>query len=653
MQNSDVIAESTTRSYKRLILNNQKGLLVIDLRFFSAVMESKQHTFVHSFMPALAALTIGSVTVFAETETMGLTELDPYYVTVSTRTPLSPERTSPSVSYISADEMTNWQDRGLFDVLSRDSGLALARNGSIGSVGSLFIRGTESRHTAVLLDGRRLNPGLANQFDLENVSVDNLDNVQLMKGASSVSYGSSGIGGVVDMRMRNAFDTENANQVTAELGSNNYRRGSGSIVWSEGAFATSLEVSDLSTDNERVNDDFKSRSMTQRADYKITDKLTLEFVGRYTQSEKENPGSLINPSTFAYGDTTNWLLSPGIRYSSDELSMHLFYARSDFEFEGVNDFGGPFPFLSTVESDEISFQADISLSDEVLLTTGLNYRKDVPRSSNNPAFNAEFEQLGAFMQLIALVSDSLELRAGIRADDFSEYEDPVTGSLEAIYTLESMDTTLFAKVANSFSPPTGQDLIFDQDPATPVNAEESISYEFGLRKTFEQQALEIEMVYFRNEIDDLIDFVFDPILFVSDGFNVDEALTEGVEAAFTYDVTDRLSLNGSYTYLTAVDTNTDARLEKRPRHTIQAGIDLFLTDAIRIGANATSYVDRVGFGGATLDDFVVANLVASWSLNEDLVVFARVENTFDKDYELSAGYPSLGRAGYIGARFNF
>lgn len=575
------------------------------------------------------------------------------FVVVSTRTPLSPERISPSVSYLSADTMDQWQDSGLMDALSREPGLALAQNGAFGSTGSLFIRGTESRHTAILLDGRRLNPGLSNQFALEHLTVDNLSSVQLKRGASSVNYGSSGIGGVIDLRTRSGFDAGEFGQIEGEIGSNNYSRGAAGLKHAEDRWAVSFEASALSTDNERDNDEYERFSITQRLDYKLTDVLSLELVGRYTDTDKEVPGSVASPSSFAYGESQNWLLSPGILYATDEFSMHFFYSRSEFDREGVNDFGSAFPFDSSVKSDEVSLQVDVSLFENVLLTAGANFRSDKPQSSNSPDFDTSFEQSGAFLQLIAPVSESLELRGGIRADHFSEYDDALTGNLEVIYYLERWQTSIFASVANSYSPPTGQDLIFDGDPSTPVDPEDSVSYELGLRKKFVEQKLELELVYFRNEIDDLIVFSYDPSTFISDGFNEEEALTEGVEAAFSYQATERLLLSGSYTYLTAVNETEDERLAKRPRHMIQAAAEFMATEDIRLGLHANSYIDRVGFGGADLDDFVLVNLVADWNITDEWTVFARADNLFDKDYELSAGFPSLGRTGYLGVQFAF
>ena len=128
-----------------------------------------------------ASFTLGEQSIY---------ELDPYVV-VATRTPLSPLRVSPSIAYIGSEEMVLWQDSSLVDVLERQAGINLKVNGSIGSVSSMFIRGTNSDNSAIFLDGRRLNAAFSGQYDLESLSLNNIDSVQLMKGGSTVNYGGS------------------------------------------------------------------------------------------------------------------------------------------------------------------------------------------------------------------------------------------------------------------------------------------------------------------------------------------------------------------------------------------------------------------------------------------------------------------------------
>ena len=148
----------------------------------------------------------------------------PPYVVVSTRTPLGLDRVSPSVDYIGEGEMEFWQDRSLVDSLFRVPGVAIWSNGTAGSLSSLSIRGAESNHTSFFLDGRRLNPGFGNQYDLESLNTDNLGSLQIQRGASSVNYGSSGIGGAVALESRSTLEGDGlSGAVAVEAGSNQFR----------------------------------------------------------------------------------------------------------------------------------------------------------------------------------------------------------------------------------------------------------------------------------------------------------------------------------------------------------------------------------------------------------------------------------------------
>ena len=163
------------------------------------------------------------------------------YVVVSTKTPVSLDRISPSVDYVSEEEFEFWQDRDLVDTLNRQTGMAVVTSGGLGGQTSLFTRGTESNHTAFFIDGRRANVGFGNQYALEYLNLGNLSSVQIQRGASSVHYGSSGIGGVIDMRTKSGLNqSEGTGSISAELGSNNYRRGAFSTAYGNDTFGLSL-----------------------------------------------------------------------------------------------------------------------------------------------------------------------------------------------------------------------------------------------------------------------------------------------------------------------------------------------------------------------------------------------------------------------------
>ena len=617
----------------------------------------------------------------------------PPYVVVSTRTPLGLDRVSPSVDYIGEGEMEFWQDRSLVDSLFRVPGVAIWSNGTAGSLSSLSIRGAESNHTSFFLDGRRLNPGFGNQYDLESLNTDNLGSLQIQRGASSVNYGSSGIGGAVALESRSTLEGDGlSGAVAVEAGSNQFRNATSSIRYSEGDWGFSAGALALSTDNERANDDFGRESFQGRFDYRIADAWTFELIGQYVESEKGSPGVITNPKADDRQWTTNWLLSPGLRYATDELTVHLFYSRSEslIENDTADFFGAIYQTENEIESDELNAQVDYSLSEEALLTFGAVYRNDRAYNPNLNAYSAflpeapyenRFEQTGLWTQLQWRLCEAIELRAGFRYDSYSDYDDSLNGNLELIYYVTEK-TSLFAKVATSYAPPSALDLAFDEDQAiiddgfggevivpnvTSLNPEESVSYELGIRHDLLDDRMRLSAVLFRNEIDELITFIslqdendpFDSFddEFGSDTLNVEEATTEGLEFSAEYAPTDWLDLSLAYTYLTATNDSEDRRLAYRPRHLLQFDAIYQANDALSFGANLLGQFERERgrFQQSNLDveDFVVVNLVAEWDVCENWTLFGRVGNLLDESYAPVFGYPALGRAGYIGARFEF
>lgn len=572
------------------------------------------------------------------------------YVVVATRTPLALDRVSPSVSYISLEEMEFWQDRRLTDVLEREAGLTVIQSGAKGTLTSLFTRGTNSDHTSFFIDGRRMSSGFGNQFDLEHIQVSGLQSVQVLKGASSVQYGSSNIGGVIDLRTRSGFQPEGlVASVRGELGSNNSYSGGFGLSYAEDNWALQVSGSALTTENERANDDYEAVHQLQRVDLRVNERLQFEWLSLFTKSDKELPGNRFNPTLQDEQENTTWLLSPGLRFSADGFQLHAFYSRSSSEWDIDQPASAN---VIKVDSDEFNLQADFEAPDGLLLSGGLLYRND-EADNDSLGYHNHFEQFGLFGQALWQVTDSLELRGGARWDDFSDAGEKTTGSIEAIYSVSDSGLSLFAKLGKAYAPPSASDIAYDVDSkTTPLQPEDSVSYEAGLRQVALEGALSTTLVAFRNEIDEML--AYNPLNF--DAYNVAKAKTQGVEFQCDYAFGQKTDLHFGYTYLEAVDS--DRRLTRRPRHSVNISARHRLAENLSLGISGLASIDRMDIDPVTYatikgKDYFVANLVADWDVTPQWSLYARVENLFDKYHEPVAGYPALGRAGYLGARYRF
>ncbi|MGJ8639169.1 MAG: TonB-dependent receptor [Opitutaceae bacterium] len=622
-----------------------------------------------------AAPLFADVAPVAEGSELMVNELEPYVVVVN-RTPISLDEASPSVAYISADDMEANQDRSLVDALKRQPGVVINTSGTNGSISSLFLRGTNSDHTGFFIDGRRLNPGFGNQYNLEFLTLENLESAQIMKGASSVNYGSSGIGGIVDLQTRSELGSDvTESSIEAEVGSNEYRRAAFSAAFAEERWAFSAGGTVLETDNERVNDEFENRSLNARFDYQLTSLLTFELLGLFSDVEKGLPGTDDDPQAADFGETESWLLSPGVRYENGDWSGQFFYSRSELTMDTTTfEYGFSAPFSSGlldatnyIESDELYLQIDYTAVDQLLASAGLVYRNDQAYNSNLDSYDftaperpyaGRFEQFGIWSQIQVDLTDAFQIRLSGRYDRYTDFDSGYNGSVEAIYTVESTGSVVFAKLANSYAPPSAADIAFDFDPAgTPLQPEESIAYEFGVKQNLLDDTFQVAVVAFRNEIEDLIGYNG------LDAFNVNHATTEGIELSAEYTAIEKLTLGLGYTYLTAMDDENDVRLLRRPRHLLQLSAFYQPIDSLSVGLTGTGYFGRedASFGPpptftmiqADQEDYFVVELHLSWDVSDRLNIFARAENLLDESYESVLGYPALGRTGYIGARWSF
>ena len=614
-------------------------------------------------------------------------ELEPTIV-VSTRTPLGPERVSPSVTAITRKEIMAWQDTSLTDSLQREPGMVLWSNGGLGNLTSLSIRGTESNHSSIFVDGRRLSPGFGNQYDLGFLRLGAVSSLEIQRGPSSVQYGSSNIGGVIDKRLRSGLGLGgHEGSIFAEAGSNNYQRSGLDARGGSDVAGYSLSGSWLSTDNERPNDAYKQQSFVSRLDYQLSENLLLELVATGFDNQKQLPGNTLNPTPSDYQDTSSWLVSPGIRYLSDELSVHLFYSRAErnsdiFEINPAYDamwtYLGDFPVSNRIEviSDEINLQVDYSLPDQSLLSVGAVFRNDDILNTNidttkplDPAnpYAESFQQIGTYAQLLWLLGPDTELRTGLRHDQYSDYADETTGNLMLIHHLRDSRTSLFAKVATAYAPPSPVDLAYDSDTSTPLDAESSQAYEIGINQSLMNDRLQASVVLFRNEIDELLSF--EPSTF--DTINIEEATTEGMETSLSYKLDDHWQFGAGYTYLRAVsnrlndprtstsgDAAKDVPLARRPRHLAQLSARYRMSDEFSCGLQAIGQftrhdIDPSSFLQQEAEDIVVFRLVSEWQVSEDWTLTGRIENLLDQDYATADGYPALGRTIYLGAKMDF
>ncbi|HSH94731.1 MAG TPA: TonB-dependent receptor plug domain-containing protein, partial [Roseimicrobium sp.] len=240
--------------------------------------------------PALAlAIAAGAILLPAgaqETTSTTATNRIPEVVVTATRSATAPENTAASVTIIGRDEIEARKITTLADALQGIPSMSLVRNGTPGQATSVFTRGTESNHTLLMIDGRRIPANLAGGYDYANLSLDNIDRIEVVRTGSSSLYGGDAIGGVINLITRTGRGMEKPEtEFSFEGGSFNTFRESAASRGASGKFDYSVSASQLNANFPRNNNQYRNSSIRSSFGYELNEAVYFDLKASYYQSD--------------------------------------------------------------------------------------------------------------------------------------------------------------------------------------------------------------------------------------------------------------------------------------------------------------------------------------------------------------------------------
>lgn len=584
---------------------------------------------------------------------------------VTTKT-IQPEATPlPSFDTISAAEVRTSQRFDIGDILSQMAGVSLIETGQMGAQTSLFIRGMESNHTVVLLNGRRLPPGLAGIYQLEYLDVSTLESVQITKGAASSLYGSDALAGVIDMRSTDArfIETDTLSSF-AEGGSFSTFRTGHKLTLRDGPVGIALDTSYLETANDRVSSDFENGIIRGNIAIEINDGVYVDLLGYVQDSFLEVPGSSLG---FAFPEeqiNTNrsTLFSPRLSVIRDDWDFSTFYSHTTNELEATRD-----TFFNDNLLEQTGHEAEAVFNyhptDEATWTLGAGYYgyaferiPIIPGLFNLPS-DFEFSYTSVFAQADLKLPWNFKLLTSGRYDEHDSFTSKGTYTVQLSHEIEGTGMTLFAKNSTGYKAPSGQDFIFlapNIDPTT-IQPEESRTWEVGARQRLFNERSSVALTYFQNDVENLIDV--DPFTFVDPAI-VDTEI-QGLEFELAYSPVETLHFYVNATWLDAIITRGEYlggfggspgdRLTRRPEYSLSGGV-VVSGDTWKLGAEIRGSYERLDAPNFYLDDYTVARIFGSVEVSDRVEVYGRLENVFDLDYENTRGFEAAGFGVFGGVR---
>ena len=611
------------------------------------------------------AISFGIQTVEAESERV---------VVSATRTETPEDESPASVTTVRARDFEIKQTRRVADALREVPGVSVVQSGSPGSLTSVFTRGLRSQHTQVLLDGIPINQGLQGAFNFGDLTTENIDRIEIVRGPQSTLYGPRALAGVIQIFTKRGSG-DPIGEFSLEGGSNTTIRGTLTSSGSANQFDYSVGLSGLTTDNERPNNQYRLWNGIANLGWSPNEQLRLSTLVTYSLADLGLPNTIFDPRPFDNFLTERWLVAPHLDYQPVEWWHHRLIFSYDEERQ-VNDpnfdgflpgttFVGPTRALFTRAT--IDYQNDIKAASWLTFTSGFFY-SDADAGQERPFVSQAFgpqptfiseetEQTSVFVQASVTPFTGLNLVAGGRYDHFNQFGDVWTYRFAGSYLIAKTDTHFHASVATGFSPPTPQDKIFGNNFA--LEPEENLGWDVGVDQRFCQGRVMIGLTYFHNDLSNVIGFngLFETL-------NLGAARTQGIEAEVRVTPITDLTLVGTYTYLDAENTSAaditqlpGARLPRRPRNEAYVSASYLWAKKLRttIEAKFVNAREELNFGGPNFDieDYAFVNVAAEYEINPCVSVFARINNLGDEQYSEVFGFPALGRTAYGGFKVRF
>ncbi len=409
---------------------------------------------------------------------------------VATKTTISNEERDfllPSVDTISGAEIRTFQRYGLEDVLRQSAGVSVVQAGQTGGQTSLFIRGMESNHAVVLLNGRRLPPGLAGIYQLEYLDTSTLESVQFLRGGASSLYGADAVAGAIDLRSTDArFVSANTVSSYVEGGSFSTFRTGHKVTVSEGRLGFAVDASYVDTANDRPWSAFKNGVVRGNVSYELADGVFFDVLGYIQDSNLQVAGSENSP-TFPSRQTNqndSNLLSPRLSIIRDDWDFSAFYSYTSNDLVALMA-----PFFTDHSLNQIGRETEALFNyrgiENTVLTLGAgnySYQFDrtpiIPGPFNSPA-NFKYSYASIFAQADLQLFSHTHLLVSGRYDDHDTFESKGTYSAQLSHHIDQTGTMVFGKVATGYKAPSGQDFIFLDPSVNPasLNPEESETWE--------------------------------------------------------------------------------------------------------------------------------------------------------------------------------
>jgi vitamin B12 transporter len=599
-------------------------------------------------------------------------------VVSATKTPVPASQVTSAVEVITAEDMKKQNIRTVVEALQLAQGVVIFSNGGPGTEANARIRGGSSSQTLVLIDGAIVNSGTLGSYNFANLTTDNIDRVEILRGAQSMLWGSDAMGGVINIVTKRGQGPFAAGGFV-EYGSFASLREGGTVSGKQGAVDYSLSLSRWDTSSfSAVNyrrgaterDSYRNWQGSGRIGVDLPHDGRLDFNMRWMNSDKQLDnlsaiapsdvyGSKLRSQEYVFSGSyeqpiTGWWSQKLTLARSQENSLFLPGTLQRNLVTGA--FSTPFgsPNETRVLSNRLEWQHNFQVTKLLLLSAGYQFREQQGENDSG-LVNSILSSNAGFAQAQFNLWDRVFATAGIRQDSYNVFGDATTYRFTGGYYHKETDTKLRAGYSTGFRAPSMNELFFPNFGNPNLGPEKNQSMDMGVDQYFFSKKLKLTGGFFWNRYRNLIVTTFDPVFcapFSTFGFcpqQLGDASTKGWEAGLSYTYSsDRpflksVILQAQYTNTLTRDLETQSRLPRWPTDQWSVIVSYQPIDPLWITVTGRYVGSRFNTTGdrQNLPAFDVWSLAVTYDVTKQLQAYLRAENLFNEKYEevASAGTP--------------